>query len=172
MNPGRRMSHTEGWGSFIDASKTPNQPEHSWTADWKNSAGDVVRYSLLYESRCTGSPCQTPNRVPDNSRLHLAATWMSAATVEGGKRASRKESVTDSKYLRSIVRVTSAVRNPEGLTRQPYGIRAHFAGLRTHVKSAIRFIDFPVRDATCFRLAASNALRRMSSKSTALCSTR
>jgi hypothetical protein len=90
MNPGQHISPAGEWQSFIDGSETPHKFDHSWIADWKNDAGDIVRYSFLYESHCTGSPCHTPDRLPDNSRLHISAIWVSAAQVEEGKRALEK----------------------------------------------------------------------------------
>jgi hypothetical protein len=50
VNPGVSSSHVEGWASFKDATTTPASRARQWYAQWRNKAGDVVAYGLLYTS--------------------------------------------------------------------------------------------------------------------------
>ena len=48
LNPDTPTSHRRGWGSYVDATVTPEERVDAWLGDWTNSAGDVVRYALEY----------------------------------------------------------------------------------------------------------------------------
>ena len=70
---------------ILFAGKTPNTDVHVWSAEWKDTAGSIVMYSLRYDS-AVSSASLTRER-PDNSDLEVTAIFIPAAVVS----AMRKE---------------------------------------------------------------------------------
>lgn len=59
LNPSVASSHVRGWASFKDRRERP-VTIHQWIAEWQNSAGDVVTYSLEYRSASELDPEARP----------------------------------------------------------------------------------------------------------------
>ncbi len=70
LNPGLPSSHSRGWMEYQDRSKTPPIIVSSWIAQWKDSAGNIVDYSISYlrPTKTDGEECQ---------RMNVFATWHS-----------------------------------------------------------------------------------------------
>ena len=47
-NPGLLSSPVRGWTQFVDATVRPEATVDQWAAQWSNTSGDVVWYSLRY----------------------------------------------------------------------------------------------------------------------------
>jgi hypothetical protein len=83
MNPDLPSSHQRGWTSFADGTKKPPVRVHQWMAQWRGKSGDVVFYSLKYESPLLedkGSG-EVPAR-PDNDLLHVTAIRVPKAAAD------------------------------------------------------------------------------------------
>jgi hypothetical protein len=85
LNPGNPSGHSRGWSEFIDATKTPKTDVHAWSAEWKDTAGNIVMYSLRYDS--VVSSASLTRETPDNSDLEVTVIFIPAAVVS----AMRKE---------------------------------------------------------------------------------
>ncbi len=47
-NPGMPSSHVRGWTEYTDVSVKPSRHEHLWKAAWRDQAGNIVEYLLVY----------------------------------------------------------------------------------------------------------------------------
>lgn len=68
MNPTIPSSHKRGWQSFIDARKPERKAVHQWMGQWRNKTGEIVSYSLSYNSE---APADEFARIPDPSNSEL-----------------------------------------------------------------------------------------------------
>src|SRR5689334_21087697 len=50
LNPGNASAVPRNWSHFIDGTKTPNNVVHVWFGEWKDGGGNLVEYSLRYDS--------------------------------------------------------------------------------------------------------------------------
>jgi hypothetical protein len=89
LNPGRATSHQRGWGSFTNGLKQPNTLVHAWSAEWKDDAGNLVLYGLVYESKYNPSLPSFAWPPPDNSMLEVTALWLPASTVNAMQQMPR-----------------------------------------------------------------------------------
>ncbi len=55
LNPGLPSSHVRGWVFFVDGTTKPEEDVQRWIAQWQNSKGSVIEYSLEYRS-VSGGP--------------------------------------------------------------------------------------------------------------------
>jgi hypothetical protein len=67
------------FGAFIDGRKKPEKRVHQWFGQWTNGKSEVVLYILRYESAISEETLPPP----DNSRLLITATYISAPAVQG-----------------------------------------------------------------------------------------
>ena len=74
LNPGHPSSHVRGWGAFVDATTTTPQTIHQWHAQWENSNGDIVGYTLRYS--------YPQGEAPQLETLLLIGNFMPAALAE------------------------------------------------------------------------------------------
>jgi hypothetical protein len=83
MNPDLPSSHQRGWTSFADGTKKPPARVHQWIAQWRGKSGDVVFYSLKYDSPLLEgkSVGEVPDR-PDNDLLHVTAMRLPKAAAD------------------------------------------------------------------------------------------
>lgn len=87
------------WHSYVDGTVTPNVWAHQWLAQWQDGDGNVVAYVLRYRSAYTPSRGSYRD-VPDNSRLQVSATYISAGADgklknESSERVPSNESIRD-----------------------------------------------------------------------------
>lgn len=80
LNPGLPTSAVHGWTKFEDVSKQPNTMVHSWSSDWQNKKGDVLRYHLNYRYPI--------NTQPDMSSLTVVAIYIPADVAQAIRQAS------------------------------------------------------------------------------------
>ena len=80
LNPGIPTSQAQGWQHFAGGTNDTEACVALWLGDWKDSSGNIVRYSLQY--RYTMEPCIGSH--PAN--LEVIASYFSAATVKNLKR--------------------------------------------------------------------------------------
>jgi len=74
LNPGMASSHTRGWTDFDDERRKPATHVHQWLAQWRDSRGNVVSYTLRYDSKI--KPGDIDLSPPDNSNLSVTAVWV------------------------------------------------------------------------------------------------
>jgi hypothetical protein len=74
LNPGLASSHVRGWTDFLDNTKGPLQHVHQWSAQWQDSRGNIVTYSLRY-SYPDGAP-------RDLHSLWVNGLWYPAASAK------------------------------------------------------------------------------------------
>ena len=79
LNPGIPSSVVRGWTNYLDKSHTPTTFVHQWQAQWSNSAGDILDYSLWYTS--PGSPAY-PLPTPAHTSLRVVAEVIPHAAAE------------------------------------------------------------------------------------------
>ena len=56
LTPKHPSSQVQGWEQFIDATGPALQCVHQWLGDWKDSFGDIVRYTFRYRYPEGGAP--------------------------------------------------------------------------------------------------------------------
>jgi hypothetical protein len=86
LNPGLPSGNSRGWTSFADGTKKPPKLVHVWSAAWQDSQGNLVEYSVTYESR--ERPVENWSAPPDDSTAIVTASWLPAAAVEELRRAA------------------------------------------------------------------------------------
>lgn len=74
LNPDLASSHTRGWTDFDEGRRTPPTHVHQWSAQWRDSKGNVVSYSLRYDSKI--QPAGVDVSRPDNSNVSVTALWV------------------------------------------------------------------------------------------------
>lgn len=52
LDPSGKPEPPRDWGSYVDAATRPETCVRELIEDWQNGRGDVVRYSLRYDSPC------------------------------------------------------------------------------------------------------------------------
>jgi len=77
LNPGLPTSHVRGWFYFEDLTTKPSTSVRGWNGDWKNSAHDVLTYTLEY--RCPGDLCSSTRDLRD---LRVVAIHIPADLAE------------------------------------------------------------------------------------------
>jgi hypothetical protein len=85
LNPSIPSSH--GWGEYGDSTVSPPARVHQWMADWRNEAGDIVRYELRYTS-----PTKLgagPLTAPENSHLRVVGALIPAPVASALVSAAR-----------------------------------------------------------------------------------
>lgn len=80
LNPENPSGPTRGWQEVIDGRKSPNKIVHVWNAHWRDDTGNVVHYSLSYESAVPTA--ENPDRTPDNRLLMVRGAFFPASVVE------------------------------------------------------------------------------------------
>ena len=85
LNPDNPSSNSRGWADFIDGTRTPNTFVHIWVGAWKDGAGNLVQYSLRYESSLPSG--EIFREKPDNDALKVTALFFPATVVA----ATRKQ---------------------------------------------------------------------------------
>jgi len=73
LNPGLPSSRVTGWQEFLDGTKDPTLCVHQWIGDWKDAAGNIVRYLFRY----TQLECGTS----DLTDLAVSAVYVPAAAA-------------------------------------------------------------------------------------------
>lgn len=73
LNPAIPSSHVRGWSWYEDHTISPPLKVHRWSAQWKNSFGDVVWYSFTYRYPSQGKP--------NLESLAVSGTWYPADRV-------------------------------------------------------------------------------------------
>jgi hypothetical protein len=63
LNPGLPSSHVRGWVYFEDSTTKPPTSVRAWSADWENSAHDIVTYMLDYT--CPDNLCASTRDLHD-----------------------------------------------------------------------------------------------------------
>ena len=61
-----------GWRTHVNATPPPATQSFVWNAQWRNRAGDVVAFILMYLSKTLSPEGQTPK--PDNDALRVSGT--------------------------------------------------------------------------------------------------
>jgi hypothetical protein len=79
LNPGNPSGYSRGWSDFIDGTKTPNTLVHVWSAEWKDGTGNLVIYSLRYDSAVR--PGRLTRPTPDNAVLRVTVMFFPSAIV-------------------------------------------------------------------------------------------
>jgi hypothetical protein len=82
MNPKLPTAHVTGWREQTDASVRPPHRVHSWTAEWKNDAGDILIYVLSYRYPEDGAP--------DLNHLDLVALYIPKTAADRALRQMEK----------------------------------------------------------------------------------
>jgi hypothetical protein len=96
LNPEIPTSHSRGWTDFQDGTKHPETWVHAWSADWRDSKGNMVLYSLRYDSKPPYVEARRPIIVsdpallapPDNSDLRVSAAWFPVEVVNRLRKAA------------------------------------------------------------------------------------
>jgi hypothetical protein len=87
LNPEDPSGHARGWSTFTDGSKTPNTNVHVWSAEWKDSTGNLCIYRLHYDSAFS-----LESFGPDNSDLKVMALFIPATVVAATRKQAGVES--------------------------------------------------------------------------------
>lgn len=77
LNPTIPSSHSRGWQAFLDRTGSPALAVHQWTAQWENSAGDLVAYSFRFAEPVEGSEVRPPT--PAGANLSVSIIFVPAA---------------------------------------------------------------------------------------------
>jgi hypothetical protein len=81
MNPDIPSSHERGWVGFTDdASKGRQTYVHQWSAQWRDTRGNVVYYDLRYISQPPKGGAGLER--PDNEDLYVTAVWVPKAVAD------------------------------------------------------------------------------------------
>jgi hypothetical protein len=78
LNPGTPSGNVLGWSAFADGTRSPRTIASVWSSAWTDPAGDLVLYSLRYDSAFTRNAAGV---TPDNSTLAVNAVFMPADMV-------------------------------------------------------------------------------------------
>lgn len=82
LNPKIPSSAVRGWTEFIDGTRRPKRYMHEWGSDWRDSAGNMVRYIFHYTS---------PKNFASNLRdLHVTAIYSPAPLARKQERLAKK----------------------------------------------------------------------------------
>lgn len=90
LNPTIPSSHARGWTSFLDTRTRPSMGVHQWSADWQNRPGDVVLYSLRYQSPVSDARHEVPPPAGDDlevTEMLIPATMARAMRDDAVRRA-------------------------------------------------------------------------------------
>ena len=79
LNPGMAGGYVRGWTSFSDATKSPQEFVHVWNAEWRDESGNVMSYSIHYQSVLSAQSHLIDS--PANSTLHVMAGYTPASVV-------------------------------------------------------------------------------------------
>jgi hypothetical protein len=80
LNPGIPTSFVRGWTQFEDGTKQPNEIVHTWSTDWQNKKGDILKYMLSY---------RYPNNAQvDMTSMSVVAIYVPADIAQALKKAS------------------------------------------------------------------------------------
>jgi hypothetical protein len=84
LNPGNASAVLRNWSHFIDGTKTPNTVVHIWFGEWKDGVGNLVEYSLRYDSALPRGEIFLEK--PDNDTLKVTALFFPAVVVTDTRR--------------------------------------------------------------------------------------
>ena len=79
LNPDNPSSHSRGWANFVDGRRQPNTFVFNWVGAWKNGSGNLVEYTLRYDSSLPLGEI-FPEK-PDNDALKVSAFFFPANVV-------------------------------------------------------------------------------------------
>jgi len=83
LNPGLPSSHVRGWTDYVDRTANLVRHVYQWSAEWQDSRGNLVDYSLRYE-------CPEPG--PSDLRsLWVTGLWYPAAQAKMMQQFTRIE---------------------------------------------------------------------------------
>jgi hypothetical protein len=85
LDPGTRIDGPRDWASYVDATLRPATCVRELVEDWQNLQGDVVRYSLRYDSPCEAGPVR--RMMPTNETLRVTAAVIPAETARATREA-------------------------------------------------------------------------------------
>jgi len=74
LNPGLPSSIVHGWDEFYDNTGNSLQHVYQWSAEWRDSAGNLVAYSLRYS--------YLARQPPELGRVWVNGLWYPAASVK------------------------------------------------------------------------------------------
>lgn len=78
--------HSAGWTTAVVEKASGDRILHAWDGEWLDRDGNLVAYSLRYDSPWVLNEALVTH--PTNSALRVVATWLPASTVAALKRAS------------------------------------------------------------------------------------
>lgn len=87
LNPDIPSSHQRGWGDWTDRTKTPPTRVHQWSAQWRDSQGNIVFYELRYDSTLHSGG--GPLGPPDNDKVEVTALWIPKLAAQRMMESSR-----------------------------------------------------------------------------------
>jgi hypothetical protein len=90
LDPDEKVEVPRKWGSYIDDTGRREICVREVVEDWQNAQGDVVRYSLRYDSPCDAGL----RRQPTTTTLRVTVGMIPAAAVRAA-RESLRESTAD-----------------------------------------------------------------------------
>jgi hypothetical protein len=80
LNPDIPSSHQSGWRDWRDGTKTPPTRVHQWSAQWRDSQGNIVFYELRYDLALnSGGGRLGP---PDNDNVRITAVWIPTSAAQ------------------------------------------------------------------------------------------
>jgi hypothetical protein len=82
LNPDTDTSHVTGWYSTVIQTNNAETVVHNWNGEWLDRDGNLVMYSLHYESPFVLSEAVATLKHPDNSALSATALWIPARVAK------------------------------------------------------------------------------------------
>jgi hypothetical protein len=85
LDPSVKLEVPRDWGSYIDGPTRRETCVRELVEDWQNSQGDIVRYSLRYDSPCEAGPVRRAE--PTTATLKVTVAMIPAAVARAAREA-------------------------------------------------------------------------------------